>query len=280
MTTPPTPGDASQEVLLYEKKNNYVIITLNRPDVLNVFNQALLRALVQAFDQAEADEDVRAVILTAAGRAFSGGGDLTERGRPPTDDLPRMSQQDVELRMWNLSKPVIAAVKGYAVGGACEMVMMTDITIAAEDAQFGEPQIRHGGGLPALVMPWVLGIRRAKGLILTGELIDAYTAEKYGLVNKVVPTDSLMEEAEKLAEKIAGLPPASVRSDKVLINRVFELMGLLESIDYRNSPAYAEASQVASQSREDQELRRILNEQGWDAFIQKRDASLRERKNP
>ncbi|MBM2827312.1 MAG: hypothetical protein HW403_1376 [Dehalococcoidia bacterium] len=266
---------APEEVVLYEKKEGYSIITLNRPDVLNVFNQELLRSLVGYLDQSEADAEVKAVILTAAGRAFSGGGDLTQRGQPQAEG-PRASQQDVELRMWNMSKPVIAAVRGYAVGGACEMVMMADLLIAAEDAQFGEPQIRHGGGLPALIMPWILGIRRAKGLILTGELIDAHTAERYGLVNKVVPNDKLMEEAEALAQKIAALPPATVKSDKRLINRVFELMGLLESISYRNNPAYSEATQVTAQSQEDLELRKLLDEQGWEAFIRRRDAPFRE----
>ncbi len=271
MTSSSAQQDTSEEVLLYEKKNNHVIITLNRPDVLNVFNRALLRATMGALEKAEADEEVRAVIITGAGRAFSAGGDLTQRGQPQ-DDGPNIGQQDIGLKIWNFPKPVIAAVRGHAVGGACEIVMMTDIIIAAEDAQFGEPQIRHGGGLPALVMPWVLGIRRTKALILTGEIIDANTAERYGLVHKVVPNDKLLEEAEALAERIAAMPEKTVWSDKMLINRVFELLGFLESIRYRDNPAFADISQ----GQQTPELRKLLDEQGWEAFIKRRDAPFKQ----
>ena len=271
MTSSSAQQGTSEEVLLYEKKDNHVIITLNRPDVLNVFNRELLAATMAALEQAEADETVRAVIITGAGRAFSAGGDLTQRGQPEPENAPRIGQQDIGLKIWNLSKPVIAAVRGHAVGGACEIAMMTDIIVAAEDAQFGEPQIRHGGGLPALVMPWILGIRRTKALILTGEIIDAHTAERYGIVHKVVPNDQLLEEAEALAERIAAMPEKTVRSDKMLINRVFELLGLLESIRYRDNPGFADISQ----GQQTPELRKLLDEQGWEAFIKRRDAPFK-----
>ncbi|MSQ14426.1 MAG: enoyl-CoA hydratase/isomerase family protein [Dehalococcoidia bacterium] len=266
-----TQQDTSEEVLLYRKTDNHAVITLNRPDVLNVFNRALLRATMEALETAAADEEVRAVIITGAGRAFSAGGDLTQRGQPQ-DDGPQIGQQDIGLKIWGMPKPVIAAVRGHAVGGACEIVMMTDIIIAAEDAQFGEPQIRHGGGLPALVMPWNLGIRRTKALILTGEIIDAQTAERYGLVHKIVPNDRLLEEAEALAERIAAMPEKTVRSDKLLINRVFELLGFLDSIRYRDNPAFADITQ----GPQDPALRKLLDEQGWEAFIKRRDEPFKQ----
>ncbi|MBI4498939.1 MAG: enoyl-CoA hydratase/isomerase family protein [Chloroflexi bacterium] len=280
MQAPPPPTGESEPVVLYEKKEHFARITLNRPDVLNAINQAVLRGLNEGLDQAEADDEVKAVIITGAGRAFSAGGDLTESSRrivagqedAAAEEPPRLSAHEVYTKIWHLSKPVIAAVRGHAVGQGCEMTAVCDITIASEDARLGEPQIRHGFGLPMLIVPWLMGLKQSKELLLTGAIMDAHEAQRLGLVNRVVPNDKLDEEAENLARRIAALPQATVRADKALINRVFELMGILQSLNYQQQPAFADLAASASErSEETREHMRRLQEQGWEAFIQTRN---------
>ncbi|MCA9855385.1 MAG: enoyl-CoA hydratase/isomerase family protein, partial [Dehalococcoidia bacterium] len=134
----------SLDDVLYERKENFAVITLNRPVVLNAVNWSILRRLEAALDQAEADDEVGAVVLTGAGRAFCAGGDI--QSTPPEDDLPTPRGTDLYMRMWNMPKPFIAAVRGFAVGQGSELAAMCDMTIAADDAVFGELQIRHGFG--------------------------------------------------------------------------------------------------------------------------------------
>ena len=179
---PPSPND-----VLYEAADGVAKITLNRPLVLNAINKNVTRLLDAALDQAEADEDVRAVILTGAGRAFSAGGDLWSSLYP--DDDPAPDALDVQLRIWSFDKPVIAAVRGHAVGQACELAGVCDFTIAAESARLGEIQIRHGFGVPVLITPYLTGQKQAKEVLLLGEVILPQDALRMGLVNRVVPDD-------------------------------------------------------------------------------------------
>lgn len=275
----PAGGESDAPAVLYEKKDNFARITLNRPDVLNAINQAVLRGLSDALDAAAADGDVRAVIITGAGRAFSAGGDLSESSRRILAGETAGGsgggvnlQQQVYLKVWNLPKPVIAAVRGYAVGAACELTMACDITIAEEGARLGEPQIRHGYGPPVLLMPWTVGIKWAKDLLFTGDLLEANDAKAAGLVTRVVPAGTLDEEAENLARRLAAIPHASLRMNKALVNRTFEIMGLLTGIDYRSEQAYADLWAESQQDEETKARLRVLQEQGWEAFIRTRNA--------
>jgi len=271
--------------VLYEKKENIAIVILNRPNVLNAVNQALLQGLSQALDQAESDDDVKAIILTGAGRAFCSGADLTDVSRRRRQEAavpeqeqpdPRISAVDIYLRIWQLPKPVIAAVIGYAVGQGCEMAGICDITIAAEDARFGEIQIRHGWGPVILILPFLVGLKKAKELMLSGDLIDAREAQQIGLVNRVVSADKVLEEAEALARKIAALPQSAVRLDKALVNRSYELLGLKTALNYSQEAAFADLSpRQAIAAEESQSRLRVLQEQGWEAFLQQRDALYR-----
>ncbi len=262
---PPSLDDA-----LYESKGDYGVITLNRPVVLNAINWSISRRLWVALDAAEADDDAKSIILTGAGRAFSAGGDI--QSTPPPDDDPTPNGMDIVQRLWNSEKPVIAAVRGYAVGQGCEIAGMCDMTIAADDAVFGELQIRHGFGPPYLITPFLVGLKQAKEMLMLGERINAEEAKRLGLVNRVVPTDQLMEEAEKVAKQIASLPEKTVRMNKRLVNRAYEVGGFQEALAYRSDPGLAEA---LGDDADRSEHFKVLEEQGWDAFRKSRDATYK-----
>jgi enoyl-CoA hydratase/carnithine racemase len=226
-----------------------------------------MRRLKWALERAEADDDVKAIVLTGAGRAFSAGGDI--QSTPPTDGLPSPTGVEINLKIWRMEKPVIAAVRGYAVGQGHHLAGMCDITIAADDAVFGELQIRHGFGPPILISPYLVGLKQAKELLMLGERVSAVEALRLGLVNRVVPGDELMAAAEEMAKKLAALPEKTVRLNKALVNRAYELAGFQESLDYRADPTFA--GLTGSQAAPDPHLA-VLREQGWEAFRRSRDA--------
>jgi enoyl-CoA hydratase/carnithine racemase len=265
---PPGPND-----VLYESEGSVVRITLNRPSVLNAMNKNVQRLLYGFLEKAEQDEAVNVIILTGAGRAFTAGGDLYASLYP--DDEPAPGGMDVQMKIWSMHKPVIAAVRGHAVGQGCELAGVCDFTIAAEDARFGEIQIRHGGGIPVLITPFLVGLKKAKEILLLGEQLDAFEAHRIGLVNKVVPVEKLQEEAMSLAKKLADLPQAAVRQNKVLINRVYELAGFKEALDYRDDPAIEALISGSDSDSVGKERRRMITETGWGQFKDTRDALYR-----
>ena len=266
--TPPEIPPPSLDDVLYEKREGYALITLNRPVVLNAINWSINRRLHWAVERAAADETVKAVILTGAGRAFCAGGDI--QSTPPADDLPTPTTMQIIMTIWQMPKPVIAAVRGYAVGQGCELAGMCDLTIAAEDAVFGEIQIRHGFGPPILITPYLVGMKQAKEILMLGERYTAREAMRLGLVNKVVPTEELMVAAEEMAKKLIALPAKTVSMNKLLVNRAYELGGFRDGLGYRADPAIAEASGQAPDDA-DPHLK-VLREQGWEAFRKSRDA--------
>ncbi len=261
----------SLDDVLYEKDEGFARITLNRPVVLNAVNWSIRRRLMWALDLARADTDVKAVILTGAGRSFCAGGDI--QSTPPDDGLPTPGGMEIFMAIWQMPQPVIAAVNGHAVGQGCELAGICDLTIAADDAKFGEIQIRHGFGPPLLIAPFLIGLKQAKELLLLGEMVDAVEAQRLGLVNRVVPAASLIDEAEKIAKKLAALPEKAVRLNKLLVNRTHELAGFRAALDYRSDPIVKAASEGDGGTNEHL---RVLREQGWDAFRQSRDVMYRE----
>lgn len=257
--------------VLFEKRDGYAVITLNRPVVLNAINWSICRRLLVALDQAERDDDVRVVILTGAGRAFSAGGDI--QSTPPPDDEPSPTGLEINQRIWRMPKPVIAAVRGYAVGQGCELAGICDFTIAAEDAVFGELQIRHGFGPPVLITPFLVGLKQAKEILMLGERVGAADALRLGLVNRVVAGEELMATCEEMARKLIALPQGTVRSNKLLVNRVYELAGFQEALNYRDDPLMA-ATTEQREAALDPHLQ-VLREQGWEAFRKSRDETYR-----
>jgi len=218
--------------VLYETRGPVALITLNRPERLNAIDQPMLDELQSACDRAEADDAVGAVVLTGAGKAFSSGFDLQAQAAATpqgvSDWRPVLRRDfDAAMRFWHLSKPTVAAVHGPALAGACEMSMACDVTVAAEDAVFGEPELKFGAGIVVMLLPWIVGPKRAKEIILLGlDRITAEEARAMGLVNRVVPVGHDVEEALALARRMAAMDRTLVRETKRAINRGYDLMGM------------------------------------------------------
>ena len=276
---PPEPVDdeSGGQPVLYEtaEEGSVAIVTLHRPGVLNAINGDLTAGLKDALAKADADDDVRVVILRGAGRAFSAGGDITESSRRILANDQGAEQGTpgaAHIAVWELGKPVIAAVHGYAIGLAFELAGVCDFTVLAEDAKVGEIQIRHGYGPPVLMTPYVVTLKRAKEILLLGEMIDAKEALAMGLVNRVVPADGVMDEAMSLARRIAALPAATVSMNKKLINRSYEVGGFRSALNYRDDPDFADLWASSQQDDETRERLQVLQDRGWEAFRNERDA--------
>jgi len=268
----PPPSDND---VLYEPDDGFAWITLNRPLVLNAVDWSLRRGMGRALDQAEADDGVRAIILRGAGRAFCAGGDL-QGSAEPDDGVETPSAMDLMMRIWMSPKPVIAAVRGHAVGQGCEWAGVCDMTIAAEDAKIGEIQIRHGFGPPILITPFLASLKHAKELLMLGSVVGPEEAQRMGLVNRVVPGDQLWDEAAKVAKQFGALPPHGVRLNKFLVNRVYELQAFREALDYRDDPMIKALSEEASGDEVGLDRLKVLREQGWNAFLKQRDEAFKE----
>lgn len=209
----------------YRRETQAGVITFNRPERLNAINKDFLRAFMACLDEARTDAEARVIILTGAGRAFCAGEDLKETGEGKDletwmEETERL--QDVERLILKLGKPLIAAVPGYALGGGCEFAMSCDIRIAAEDAVFGFPET--GVGLTVTtagtkLLTQLVGLGKAKELVFTGEFVDAKTAERIGLVNRVVPRERLMDEALAMAGVIAERSPLALKLSRIAIDQ-------------------------------------------------------------
>jgi len=212
------------ETIKIEREENIVWITLNRPHRLNAFNDVLVEELSEALDTVEKDPSVRCVIITGEGdRAFSAGADITAfpKATPVKAEEFSRGGQKVFSKIEEMSKPVIAAINGYALGGGLELALACDFRIASEHAELGSPEINLGiipgwGGTQRLVR--IVGLRNAKRLVMLGERIKADEALKMGLVDKVVPFEKLREEAKALAKRLAEGPPIAMKYAKHALN--------------------------------------------------------------
>ncbi len=213
------------------------VLTLNRPERLNAINKQMLGELQTALDQVESDADVRALVVTGSGGNFSSGFDLKEQmeAQPSGHKTWReILDRDFSAvtRFWSLSKPTIAAVQGYCLAGGCELALCCDMTIASEDATFGEPELKFGAGIVVMILPWLVGPKRAKEILFTGaDRIPAREALDIGLINRVVAADQVQAEAMALARHIAVIDPDLVQKTKRAINRTFEIMGLTKALE-------------------------------------------------
>ena len=268
------------ENIIYERKEAIAYITLNRPDKLNALNPALIAEFREALEVVEADPEVRVAILTGAGRAFSAGFDIqpgpgsADPHEGPADAWRTHLKGHIEtfMMVWNLSKPVIAAVNGYALGGACELVQVCDVKIASDRAVMGEPEIRAGFGPPLLITPYSVNLANAKELLLTGDTVDAHEAARIGLVNRVAPHDELMAECERVARKICLLPQIGVKMTKAAVNRSLESMGFLTALGHNLDLMTIFDT---SASPEQEEFNAISAEKGLRAALDWRDERFR-----
>lgn len=214
-----------ENAVLYQKKENVVVITLNRPHRLNAINEGLLRGLIHQLLRAQKDADVKSIILTGAGRAFCAGEDLKETSSGKsfeqwTIEVDRL--QDVQRVILGLGKPLIAAVNGYAVGGGLEFALSCDMRIAAEDAMVGFPET--GVGLTVTtagtkLISQIVGLGKAKELILTGRLVDAHEALDIGLVNKVVDSEALLDQAIEVCRVLNKRSPLALKLSRIAIDQ-------------------------------------------------------------
>ncbi len=271
---------ASEQVLLVEDIGPVRRLTMNRPKALNALSTELIAAMSTALDAAADDDDVRVLILRGAGRAFSAGYDLHEDAEAGTKDSVawyRELQHSVDemLKFFDHPKPIIAQVQSFCLAGGCDLMMVCDLTVCSDDAKFGEPEIRFGSGVVTMVMPWLLGARKAKELLFTGEdRIDAQEALRIGMVNRVVPAAELDDATLKLAEEIAKNDPFAVSMQKRAINAAWEGAGFREAI----------AANVALDTMietadlpERVEFRRITKEKGLKDAVAWRDGRFREK---
>lgn len=212
------------ETIVFEKKNQVAIVTMNRPDKLNACNTRMYRELDRALDLIERDRDIRAIIITGAGdKAFSAGADIEELEFANLQESREYIAIDARTfrHFENIRQPVIAAVNGAAIGYGCKIAIVSDITIASEKARFSLPGITIGA-VHVITLGRgreVLGRKRLAHMLLTGETLDARQAEMWGIVTKVVPHDQLLVEAEKLANRIASFPAISVEVTRRMLHR-------------------------------------------------------------
>ncbi|WP_448577767.1 enoyl-CoA hydratase-related protein [Thermaurantiacus sp.] len=215
----------SYQTILVDQDGPLQIITLNRPKALNALNSEVLGELITAFARFDADQDLRCAILTGNERAFAAGADIKEMAPQTVGDMFGSNFFAGYDRVTATRKPWIAAVAGYALGGGCELAMMADILIAADTAKFGQPEIKLGvgpgmGGSQRLTR--AIGKAKAMDMCLTGRMMGAEEAERAGLVARVVPAASLLDEALRLANEIAAQPPLAAIAVKEMVNAAFE----------------------------------------------------------
>ncbi len=243
MTSSGGAHDAS--TIRYEVTDAVATITLHRPEAANAQNSRMIDELDRAFDRADADDDVRVVVLAAAGKHFSAGHDLKEllageeywsaQRATPEGKLhhEQVMYFDKLVKIRDLRKPTIAAVQGTCSAAGLMLACMCDLIIAADDARFSNPVLRMSGvGVELLVEPWELGPRKAKEFLFCAQEFGAAEAERYGLVNRVVPRAELTEAARALAEQVALVPPLTASAVKASINHMVDLMGQRESWRY------------------------------------------------
>ena len=277
------------ENLLYEKQRNGLLITLNRPEAMNALSQGLRNEIDAALEEARQDPDIRAVVITGAGRAFSAGADIgggggggeTEwawpYGIPEGTSLTEhygdwrdrdRSNIESQLYRWEYPKPIIGAISGWCLGAGSWLALTCHMTIAADDAVFGQPEVRMASNSNFM---WVLlaGAKNALRYALTGDHLDAQEALRIGIVNKVVPKEDLLDECFSIVERIALVPPETVKINLAVATMGLEMMGLRKALNLN-----AELSAMAHVSKREEfnkHLEDARKEGGLRAFLQARD---------
>ena len=255
--------------LTYEVDGPIATLTLNRPDKLNAINSDMIEAINLAMDDAEDNYNVRAIILQAEGRAFSAGFDLDDEvwNSKEESNIRQALESDFNMvmRFWDSPKPTVAAVQGYCLGGAMEMALACDITVASEDALFGEPEVSIASGVVALILPWLTGPKLAKELLLTADIkVTSQRIYEMGLINRITASENLRDEALTMAETIAANDRLSVEITKKAINRTMEIGGMREAL---LDGLEADVLLETSQSDEAKQFNKILDKEGLKAAL-------------
>ena len=277
---------SNYETILYEKQHHGALITLNRPKALNAMNQDLWKELDHALAEAETDPEIRAVVLSGAGGTFSVGEDISDEnpvtawpygipeGSSLVHEYNRLRDSDRknilgrQIYRWEYPKPIIGAVSGWCLGAASWLALTCHVTIAADDAVFGQPQIRHGANTDFI---WVMlaGFKNALRYSLTGDHIDAKEALRIGLVNQVVPKDKLLDECFAFVERIARIPPETVKINLAIATSGLEMMGLRKA--WTLNAELAAMAQLSRREEFNKHLEDTKKKGGVKAFVEERD---------
>jgi len=268
-------------------------ITLNRPEKLNSLSPELLEDFRALLEEMEFDRSIRVIVVRGSGRAFSSGYDIsgapTRSGRPSEYDVRRTEERgtvvdvrtnmvrvsDLYLYLWNMAKVTIAQVHGYCLAGGVELAMMHDLVIASEDAVFGHPGTRGlGTSRTACIWPLVIGMRKSKELLYTGDSVPAQEALGMGMINRVVPTDMLDAEVERIADRIAIQSADSLALQKRSVNAFYEAMGIHASVH-----AATDTDAMYQVSRQGHVWQEKVREVGMRDAVRWRDAMYRERES-
>ena len=268
-------------LVLYDVDEKVAVITLNRPEKLNAISAELQQQLTDAFARADDNAETSVVLLRAEGRSFCAGYDISAK-EPGKDDWRSDATQahehlrvqlDFELMPWIMRKPVIASVQGHVMGGGCEIVMLCDLTIAADNATFGEPEVRFSSVGPAIVMPMIIGYKRARELLYFGDTIDAKSALELGMVNRVVPLAELRAASLCYAKRLSLISPEALYAAKRAVNRGADASGFRTAI-YAGldvvGPLYSTKTEFGTKFRE------MVATEGVPAAVRWRAAQFKE----
>lgn len=263
---------ARESTVRYQRDGAVARITLDRPDKLNAIDAHMITGLHAALDRAEHDPAVRVVLVAGNGRAFSAGFDLDAGAGDLAYWRAELRRDlDIIMRFWDSPKPTIAAVHGYCLGSAMEMAVACDITLAADDARFGAPEVKYGSGIVCLILPWLIGPKFAKEMLLSGDdHIEPARALAMGLVNRVVERGQLDTQSLALARSIAANDTRAVRLTKRAINRSIDIMGLRTALD---QALEIDAEIESSTTPESQRFNEILQVEGLRAALAWRQSS-------
>ena len=267
------------ETIQFEIDRGVGVLTLNRPRVLNAISSGMIEEIMDVQSRVERDPEVNVLVLAGSGRSFCAGYDLKEAdagndGRSAPDLLGTRRRLelccDMTMGFWHCPKPTISAVHGHCLAGGCELALACDITIASEDAIFGEPELRFGAGIVCLILPWLTGPKQAKELIFTGnDRIPAERALAMGLVNRVVPEGEALAAAMEMAGQIAVMDEQAMALSKTAINRTYEVMGLREAM---RSGVDLDVEITCLDTPDRRQFREISRREGLKAALAWRDA--------
>lgn len=257
-----------KEEILIERKGFIGYVTLNRPEKLNSITWSMYDLISDAMDELEDDDNIRVIVFRGEGRAFSAGFDLNEPGLTDHLDLRKRYErvaQASRIKVWNNLKPTIAQIHGYCLGAAHDLALACDIAIATENSKLGVPEIQFGGGTPFLLMPWTIGLRKTKEILLTGKSISGKYAEEIGLVNYAVADEDLDSKVLEIASELARVPAPAIQLQKRGINRAIEISGFSAAAE-----SWLDLSSLGTLWRtpEVDEFNRIVSEKGPKAAIQ------------
>ena len=239
----------NDELVIYETDGPIGIISLNRPNKLNAISHDLMVALQESFAEADSDPNTCVVVLRGNGRTFCAGFDMQGNEKKSALHWSErlLNEMAFEITPWTMRKPVVASVQGHVLGGGCQLAMMCDLVIAAEDTKFGEPEIRFAVSGPVYITPWIIGMRRAKELLYFGDMIDAQTALSYGMINRIVPAAELSTATLKYAHRLALIGREALIQTKASLNKGAEAAGIINALQVgadRAVPLYADTTGV------------------------------------